>query len=203
MRLKRSEPRKLTGMTKLAKAIRFAAKLHREQFREGEPQLPYITHPVDVINKLAYIGRVTDEDILCAAALHDVLEETEADIEKIEDKFGERVATLVKELTREEPTEKVSKSLSEDALRDLRNTLLLAGVKKMSPEARSVKLADRLSNLQAAEQTRTGEKLERYRAQSRDILKIIPRETSPALWDAIDGMLQTKEEPVVMTVAAS
>lgn len=177
-------------MRKLAKAIKFAQRAHKDQFREGEPPLPYIAHPVDVINRLAYEGRVLDEDILCAAALHDVLEETEASIEKVEEKFGPRVAGFVKELTREEPTEKVAQSLSEDARYELRNALLLADVKKMGPEAQMVKLADRLSNLSAAEVTREGIKLERYRTQSRAILEIIPRERNAGLWDAIDRILQ-------------
>lgn len=176
-------------MRKLAKAIRFAARAHRDQYREGAPELPYITHPIDLINRLAYIGEVKDEEILMAAALHDVLEETDITLEVIEEKFGARVAKTVQELTREEPAEKDAKSLSEDALRKLRNKLLLDGVKKMGPEARVVKLADRLSNLVAAEKTRSGEKLERYRAQSREILRIIPRDANPALWDAIDKLL--------------
>lgn len=195
-------------MEKLAKAIRFAEKAHKGQVREGEPPLPYITHPVDLINKLAYVGRVFDEELLCAAALHDVLEETEEDLGRIEKKFGSRIAVLVKELTRDEPSGKVVSGLSEEALRDLRNKLLLAGVKKMSPEAQTIKLADRLSNLQAAEKTRTPEKLERYRDQSREILKIIPREVNSSLWDAIDSMVvpekkPTAEDPVAVAVVAS
>lgn len=181
-------------MRKLAKAIRFAARSHRNQYREGEPELPYITHPVDLINKLAYIGGIKDEEILIAAALHDVLEETDVDPQKIKDKFGDKVLAVVQELTREEPTREVAESMSEEDLRELRNKHLLDGVKKMGPEARIVKLADRLSNLQAAEKTRTAEKLERYRAQSRQILKIIPRKTNPALWDAINDSLQARKD---------
>jgi len=175
-------------MNKLAKAIRFAAKAHKGQFREGEPELPYITHPIDLINKLAYIGEVKDEEILIAAALHDVIEETDVELDRIKEKFGERVAAIVSELTREEPTAEVAASLGEEELRDLRNKMLLDGVKNMGPDARVVKLADRLSNLQAAEKTRPPEKLERYRSQSRQILKIIPRKTNPPLWDAINAL---------------
>jgi len=176
-------------MRKLAKAIRFAARAHRGQYREGEPALPYITHPIDLINKLAYIGEVKDEEVLIAAALHDVLEETDADTNKIRDKFGERVLAIVQELTREEPTSEVAEGMTEAALRDLRNKLLLDGVKNMGPEARTVKLADRLSNLIAAEKTREAKKLERYRDQSRKILKLVPRETNPGLWDALDQLV--------------
>lgn len=177
-------------MKNLAKAIRFAQKAHKDQCRDGEPALPYITHPVDVVNKLAYVGRVLDEDILCVGALHDLLEESDVTLAKIEEKFGTRIATLVNELTREEPSEKLSQTLSEEARYELRNKLLLADVKKMGPEAQVVKLADRLSNLAAAEVTREGVKLDRYRTQSRAILGIIPREKNEALWDAIDRILR-------------
>lgn len=156
--------------------------------------LPYITHPIDVINRLAYVGEVKDEEILIAAALHDVLEETEVKPEEIEEKFGSATLALVKELTREEPTEKIARNLSEPALYELRNMLLLSGIRKMSPAAQVVKLADRLSNLSSAEKTRTGLKLERYRTQSRSILEIIPREINPNIWDAIDRILKGNAE---------
>lgn len=178
-------------MKKLAKAIKFAQKAHKHQWRDGEPALPYITHPVDVVNKLAYVGRVVDEELLCVGALHDLLEETDIELGTIEEKFGSRIASLVKELTREEPSEKLSQTLSEEARYELRNKLLLADVKKMGSEAQVVKLADRLSNLAAAEVTREGLKLERYRTQSREILMLIPRERNGSLWDAIDRILQS------------
>ncbi|MEQ1934336.1 MAG: HD domain-containing protein, partial [Fimbriimonadaceae bacterium] len=92
-------------MRKLAKAIKFARKAHKGQWRDGEPALPYITHPVEVVNRLAYIGEVQDEDLLCAAALHDVVEETDVTVAQIEARFGPEVARIVSEVTREEPDE--------------------------------------------------------------------------------------------------
>ncbi|MEQ1822423.1 MAG: HD domain-containing protein [Fimbriimonadaceae bacterium] len=176
-------------MKRLAKAIKFASKAHRGQVREGQPELPYITHPIDVINKLAYVGSVTDEDILCAAALHDVIEECEVELATVQAKFGEDVAKIVQEVTREEPTSAVRASLSDDEVYELRNGMLLAEIRSMGKEGQLIKLADRLSNIISAEKTRTPEKLARYQKQAGQMLEIIPREVNPALWDALKERL--------------
>jgi (p)ppGpp synthase/HD superfamily hydrolase len=176
-------------MKRLAKAIKFANKAHKGQVREGQPELPYITHPIDVINKLAYIGGVTEEDILCAAALHDVIEECEVELATIETRFGPVVAKIVKEVTREEPSPAIRAGLSDDELYELRNGLLLAEIRSMGTEGQLIKLADRLSNIISAEKTRTPEKLARYQKQAGQMLEIIPRNVNPALWDALKERL--------------
>lgn len=153
--------------------------------REGESPLPYITHPVDVVNILRYEGRVVDPDILAAGFLHDLLEETETHRDEIVERFGERVADLVVQLTRDEPNDEVRAALPEAELWELRNQLLLDGISRMSSDAHHVKLADRISNLRGARATREGQRLDRYVAQSRQILERIPREVSPILWDLV------------------
>lgn len=182
-------------MNMLAKAIKFAAKAHKGQFREGEPPIPYVTHPIDVINKLAYVGGVKDEEILCAAALHDVLEECDVDLIKIEAKFGSEVARIVSEVTREEPTDDIRASLSVEEIYELRNGLLLAEIKAMGPKGQVIKLADRLSNLISAEKTRTPEKLARYQKQAGQMLELISRDVNPALWDAVMERLPGSSGP--------
>lgn len=169
----------------LHKAYEIAVRAHANQDRDGEHPLPYISHPFDVLNKLRYIGGETDEAILCAGLLHDVIEESEVPLEDIKAALGEPVANLVQELTRQEPPETERPERTEESWYDLRNQLLLDGIRQMSPNAQKVKLADRLSNLEGAFATRKGKKLKRYVKQSKEILKIIPRETNPPLWDAI------------------
>lgn len=178
------------SLSLLQDAVRFAAKAHRGQDRDGSAALPYITHPIDVMNRLRYDAGVEDEEILAVGALHDVVEECEVEFEELADRFGERVSGLVRELTRSEPTAAETAHLSEEEIVELRSQMLLADIAKMSPEAQLVKLADRASNLNASLKTRSGEKRARYTRQSYLILETIPREVSPALWDGIQEMLK-------------
>lgn len=135
---------------------------------------------------LRYIGGITDEQLLCVAVLHDLLEETEVDAATIETLFGLRTKDLVVELTRKEPTAEQVKGLSKDEIWRLRAGMLLAEISKMSADAQAVKLADRLSNIREAKRTKTGEKLKRYVRQTKKILEIIPKTVNPSLWKAIE-----------------
>jgi (p)ppGpp synthase/HD superfamily hydrolase len=174
----------------LDKAIRKAAKLHAGQEREGEHPLPYITHPVEVLLNLRHVGGVTDENWLCVAALHDVIEECGTSPDWIEERFGRAVREGVEELTRHEPSEKETAGLSAEEIWRLRAEMLLEEIRQMSPDAQRVKLADRLSNLHDALRTKREEKLDRYMGHSRQILEIVPRHVNPELWDAVDALLK-------------
>lgn len=176
------------------RALKFAAKRHKGQKRDGTPPLPYITHPVDVVNILRYEARETDPELLAAGYLHDLLEETETTDPEIDERFGSGVAQLVRELTRTEPSAEVRATLPEQELWELRNQLLLDGIQSMSAEAQRIKLADRVSNLRGAFATRDSVALERYIRQSRMILERIPREVSPTLWDWIAGACGSEPE---------
>lgn len=180
-----------TAYPRLHKAIRYAAKKHRFMDRDGDFPLPYITHPVEVVRHVRQLAGIVDEDVLCAAALHDLLEDTDVTLADVERKFGSRVAALVAEVTRRtlSPEETVGKS--PDEVWSLRNDELMSEIDRMSPEAKVIKLADRLSNITEALKTRSGPKLRRYVEQTRQILQRIPRSTSPPLYDAIESALAT------------
>jgi (p)ppGpp synthase/HD superfamily hydrolase len=64
----------IQGLALLTKAFNFAAFKHRNQ-RRKYGDLPYINHPVEVTDFLSQAG-VTDINILCAAVLHDTVEDT-------------------------------------------------------------------------------------------------------------------------------
>ncbi len=170
---------------RLDKALRLAARLHAGQEREGNAPLPYLTHPVEVLILLRHVGGETDEDLLCAAALHDVVEESDANLGAIAREVGDRAAALVEELTRREPTAEERKGLGKEEVWRLRAGMLLDEIRKMSPEAQRVKLADRLANVREAKRTKAGPKWERYAWQTEEILKIVPRERCEGLWEAI------------------
>lgn len=77
------------------RALVFAAKKHTEP-RKGT-DIPYITHPAHVAIILARHG--FDENVLAAAILHDVLEDTETIPEELGREFGEQILHLVQELS--------------------------------------------------------------------------------------------------------
>lgn len=77
---------------KIDKAIKFATNAHKNQRRKTTGE-PYIVHPVSVMN---IVCRYTDdEDIVCAAVLHDTIEDTPTSAEDIENCFGEKIKNIV------------------------------------------------------------------------------------------------------------
>ncbi|MBT3605656.1 MAG: bifunctional (p)ppGpp synthetase/guanosine-3',5'-bis(diphosphate) 3'-pyrophosphohydrolase [Candidatus Latescibacteria bacterium] len=118
------------------KAVSFAAEKHRDQRRKDEAQTPYINHPIAVAETLRIFGIVDDVDVLVAALLHDVLEDTETTPGEILESFGSDVLTIVQEVTDD-------KSFPKQARKDLQ----IAGAPRLSEQARWVKLADKICNL--------------------------------------------------------
>lgn len=166
-------------------ALEFAVRAHAGQDREGDVAPPYVCHPVEVMLNLRYTGGVADEDLLIVALLHDTLEETPTTPAGVEVAFGPRVGALVRELTRHEPSSVEIEGLKRNEIWKLRSGMLLTEIEKMSPDAQVVKLADRLSNVREARIAKSPEKFERYLGQTQKMLKIIPRERNPGLWDAV------------------
>lgn len=87
-------------MTQLfSRALIFATTCHAEagQLRKFTEE-PYIVHPIEVAMTLKRFG-ITDDVILSAAVLHDVVEDTEAALDDVERLFGPDVARLVDQVT--------------------------------------------------------------------------------------------------------
>ena len=83
-------------MDKVTKAIEFAAKAHDGMSRKKD-KTPYILHPLEAA---VIVGSMTeDRDVISAAVLHDVVEDTDITIEEIETNFGPRVRELVESET--------------------------------------------------------------------------------------------------------
>jgi guanosine-3',5'-bis(diphosphate) 3'-pyrophosphohydrolase len=169
-------------------ALAFAAECHKEAVRDGRDSLPYLHHPLDVANILRWEAGITNQEVLCAALLHDTIEEGGAQIAEIQEKFGLRVAELVDELTRTEPSPEETAGKTKEEIYQLRTEMMLKEIRIMSQSAGLIKLADRLSNLREAVLVRTPKKLLRYKEQTRLILQEIPREISPQLWDTLAGL---------------
>lgn len=174
---------------RLQEAVLWASEIHFGQWRDGDAPLPYITHPLEVMGLLRNVGGIKEEDHLIAAALHDVIEESDVTLQEIGLRFGVVVHDLVEELTRSEPTEEETRGLSKEDVWTMRSNRLLAEIKEMSKEAQAIKLADRLSNIRSAHLSRTGAKLERYIDQTRKILLVIRPKVNPKLWKAVEAEL--------------
>jgi (p)ppGpp synthase/HD superfamily hydrolase len=177
----------MSELTKLARALEFCVQAHRCQFRDGEAAVPYACHPVEVMLTLRHQAGVLDEEHLCAALLHDTVEDTDASLLDLRKEFGERVAEIVGEVTRDEPERPEGMDKHEHWM--MKTGLFLEEIRGMSWEAKMIKLSDRLSNIRESEATRSGYKLERYRLQTIWILQEIPRDTHPGLWDAIAAVI--------------
>lgn len=130
----------------IQRAIVCAQKSHEGQFRQtGEP---YIVHPLCVACLVAFYGG--DEAMVCAALLHDVVEDTELDLGSVEVDFGESVAQLVDGLTKideiqaEELGEKAANQRLAVAALTFRK-MLIAAVN--DPRVLVIKICDRLHNM--------------------------------------------------------
>ena len=93
-------------MTNIEKAFLFACKAHKGYKRKGFDQ-EYIFHPLEVLNLASLI--TSDEDILCAALLHDTVEDTQTTIDEIRNEFNDRVAQLVSDETEDKRGQKPKK----------------------------------------------------------------------------------------------
>jgi (p)ppGpp synthase/HD superfamily hydrolase len=79
--------RPLTGL-----AYEWASLQHRDQLRAVD-RAPFILHPLEVAALLSQTGR--DDEVTAAGLLHDVVEETDAGIDDVRGRFGDRVAAIV------------------------------------------------------------------------------------------------------------
>ncbi|HMO31413.1 MAG TPA: HD domain-containing protein [Lacibacter sp.] len=130
-------------MSLVAAALRFAAHHHGHQFRKGT-RIPYLSHLLNVCAWLA--RREYDDEILAAALLHDVVEDTDATLGQVTDGFGTRVATIVAGATELEKLEK--KALNKAATWQQRKEQTLHFLRHdASYEQLLVSGADKLDNL--------------------------------------------------------
>src|SRR3989475_10564023 len=126
----------------LARACSFAANAHEgEQRRSGEE---FINPPFGVAKILTELH--LDEQTIAAALLHDVVEDTEADIKAVRDEFGDEIAQLVDGVTK---LTRIQFQSREHAEAENYRKLIVA----MAEDVRVIliKLADRLHNLRTIE----------------------------------------------------
>lgn len=124
------------------RAIIFATRAHSGTYRKGT-KIPYIVHPIEAA---AIVATMTDDpDMIAAAVLHDVVEDTDATVEEIGFFFNEHIAKLVEAESenkrKDQPPQETWMLRKMETLDFLRN--------RASREARILALADKLSNMRA------------------------------------------------------
>lgn len=120
----------------IIKAVAFAAEKHSGQRRKDADASPYINHPIALANVLSNEGGVEDPVVLCAAVLHDTIEDTETTAAELDAAFGGKVTSVVLEVTDDKSLEK-----------GVRKQRQIEHAPHISPEAKLVKLADKICNL--------------------------------------------------------
>lgn len=124
---------------RLEQALRYAAEQHAGQVRKAS-QTPYIEHPLAVAMILDRAG--FGEDVLIAALLHDVVEDTEATLEDVRSRFGDDIAAIVAGCSETKTDATGAKRPWIDRKRDHLTTL-----KNATLTTQAVILADKLHNL--------------------------------------------------------
>jgi guanosine-3',5'-bis(diphosphate) 3'-pyrophosphohydrolase len=126
----------MSDTTLILRAAAFAARKHRDQRRKDVEASPYINHPLELARVLAEMGGVTDAATLCAALLHDTIEDTATTPDELEREFGPEIAAIVAEVTDDKRLPKAE-----------RKRLQVEHAATLSDAAKRVKLADKICNL--------------------------------------------------------
>ena len=123
----------MRDFSKMWKATTYAFIKYGDLMRKSN-EIPYIVHPIRVamILRAAGYSDSKNENLMLAALLHDLLEDTDLTFEDIEQQFGEQVALIVEELSK--PV-------------DLKKDEWLQSFGNASKGAKVIKIADRIDNL--------------------------------------------------------
>lgn len=168
------------------KAVAFAAERHRNQRRKDADASPYINHPIALANILANEGGITDMSVLCAAVLHDTIEDTETTADELRAAFGPKIMSVVLEVTDDKALAK-----------EVRKQLQIEHAPHISTEAQLVKLADKISNLRDILASPPADwPMERKRAYFDWSAKVVAglRGIHPQLEAVFDGLFERQGE---------
>jgi guanosine-3',5'-bis(diphosphate) 3'-pyrophosphohydrolase len=119
----------------LLEAVAFAAEKHRHQRRKDAHASPYINHPIALASLLKREG-VDDVAVLCAALLHDTIEDTQTTADELRVLFGEVVTSVVLEVSDDKNLVKAERKRRQ-----------VEHAHELSERARLVKLADKICNV--------------------------------------------------------
>lgn len=133
---RKSDGKTRDSLALIIQALAFSAHKHRDQRRKDTQASPYINHPIDLANVLRNEGGIRDEVVICAALLHDTIEDTQTSPEELQREFGRRICAIVLEMTDDKHLPKHE-----------RKRLQIEHAPGLSRRAKLVKLADKICNL--------------------------------------------------------
>ena len=170
-------------MTLVEKADQLAERAHADQTRKGSDE-PYITHPRAVAAMLQERG--FSDEVVAAALVHDVVEDTVVSIEDVRRELGSEVTQLVAPVTHDDslPWEEKKRKYIET-------------VRQASPDAKAIATADKIHNAQSL--------LAAYRTEGASVWKHFNRGKDKKLWfeRAMLAMLRESwNDPMVEEYAA-
>ena len=126
-------------MTMIEKAIQFAATAHAGAKRKGKER-PYILHPIEAMTIVANLTE--DPEVIAAAVLHDVVEDTGFSADDIEREFGPRVRALVLAESEDKMT-----YLPAEASWKTRKQATINHLKRLGRDEKLICLGDKLANI--------------------------------------------------------
>ena len=127
--------------TLLDRAIVFAVRAHAGTERRGKG-FPYIVHPLEAVEIVATI--TPDQELLAAAALHDVIEDTDISADELRAEFGDRIANLVVA-----ESDVFPEGISEEDSWRARKQAAIDRLAAAPRDAKIVAMGDKLSNMRA------------------------------------------------------
>lgn len=165
---------------KIIHALVFAFNSHKGQFRKySNNTIPYIIHPVEVAELLSQY--ITDEDMICAALLHDVVEDCGVNLQSIKTYFGLDVAIYVNGLT--------DVSVKADGVRAVRKAMDRKHTSMQCGFTKTIKLCDLINNSSSI--VKADEKFAKvYMAEKRLLLDEALAEGLPELWYIADKIVR-------------
>lgn len=160
------------------KAMEFAKHYHgiidhRRKYT-GEPYIAHLASVAEIVRSVPHT-----QEMLAAAWLHDVVEDTPARIQEVRDTFGDGVAVLVEMLT--------SVSRPEDGNRARRKAIDLAHIAGASREAKTVKLADIIDNARSI--ARHDPVFARLYLSEKSKMLCVLRDGDPTLWGVANSVI--------------
>lgn len=157
---------------KVAEAVTFALRFHGAQQRPTG--VPYLEHLLEALEFLVRGASVTDPDVLCAAVLHDVVEDTPCTVGDVRAAFGDRVAELVAWVTKPVAEEGADQKAVKEAY--------LKHLAEAPDDAIEVKLADRASNVQTLRNLALAKQRDYFAQTCRYIMPLAASRGWWALW---------------------
>jgi len=126
----------LAPLRLVSEAALLAAQRHGGMTRKGRGSEPYVNHLAEVANLVSEASGGADAELVAAGWLHDIIEDTATTREELADRFSVRVAALVAEVSDDMGLPKSE-----------RRRLQVVGAPHKSPDAKVIKIADKISNI--------------------------------------------------------